>query len=305
MRTLAKILAAIAAAVALYVFITHRIAAGLIRVERVPLEDAPSDYGRYYETVHFRARGNDVTLEGWYLPERRGMPVVILVHGISSNRTTGGMTELASMLNARGFGALLFDLRGQGRSGGNHISGGWHERMDVLGAFDYLIGRGVPPQDIGLLGWSLGASACALAAAEEPRVRALVLDSPFARATDIMDSEVARRTPLPAWAARIFRPAAAILAARLYDIDLPAIAPEDAVAKLNYPIRVITAADDERIPSDHARRVHNAAPARSQLWQVPNIPHCAAFWELKETYAKRVGCYFLNAKTPRREDAKK
>ena len=295
MRTLAKILAAITAALALYVWITHRIAAGLIRVERVPLGDSPADYGRHYETVRFRARGNDVTLEGWYLPGRRGLPVVILVHGISSNRTTGGMTELASMLNADGFGALLFDLRGQGRSGGKHISGGWHERMDVLGAFDYLTARGVPPQDIGLLGWSLGASACALAAAEEPRIRALVLDSPFARAADIMDGEVARRTPLPAWAARIFRPAAALLASRLYDIDLYAIAPEGAVAKLDYPICVITATDDERIPTDHARRVHAAAPAGSRLWEVPEIPHCAAFWELKDEYAKRVGQYFLKS----------
>ena len=295
MRTLAKIVAAIAAAVALYVFITHRIARGLITVERVELEDSPADYGRHFETVHFRSRGNEVTLEGWYLPGRHGMPVVVLVHGISSNRATGGMTELASMLNADGFGALLFDLRGQGRSGGDHISGGWHERMDVLGAFDYLLARGVPSQSVGLLGWSLGASAVALAAADESRVRAVVLDSPFARAADIMDGEVARRTPLSAWAARAFRPATALLARRLYDIDLYAIAPEDAVAKLEYPICVITATDDERIPTSHARRVHAAAPAGSDLWEVPGVPHCAAFWELKHEYAKRVGQYFLKS----------
>lgn len=292
MRTLAKFIAVATAALALYVFITHRIASSLIKVERVALEDSPADYGRPFEEVSFRARGNDVTLEGWYMPGRHGMPVVVIAHGISSNRSTGGMTELASMLNADGFGALLFDLRGQGRSGGKFISGGWHERKDVLGAFDYLAARGVPTESIGLLGLSLGAAAAALAAAAEPRIRALALDCPYTRATDMIDGEVARRTPFPWWFARALRSAAALIASRLYDIDLYAINPEEAVSELGYPIYVITSASDERVPPSHAIRVHAAAADGSRLWEVHDVPHCAAFWERKEEYAERVGRYF-------------
>ena len=83
MRTFAKLIATATAALALYVFITHRIASSLIKVERVELEDTPADYGRPFEDVSFRARGNDVTLEGWYMPGRHGMPVVVIAHGIS------------------------------------------------------------------------------------------------------------------------------------------------------------------------------------------------------------------------------
>ena len=166
--TIRKLVAAFAVLAGLYVWVSYRMAAKLTTAERIELEDSPADYGRAYEHVRFMSRRGDVTLDGWYLVGRVGMPVVIFVHGISSTRATGGMTELACMLNVRGYGVLMFDLRGHGASGEGIMSAGWHERMDVLGAFDYLRGRGVPTDSIGVLGLSLGAAAAALAASEEP-----------------------------------------------------------------------------------------------------------------------------------------
>ena len=200
-----KLVAAFAALAGLYVWVSYRMAAKLTTAERIEVEDSPADYGRAYEHVRFRSRRGDVTLDGWYLVGRVGMPVVIFVHGISSTRATGGMTELACMLNARGYGVLMFDLRGHGASGEGIMSAGWHERMDVLGAFDYLRGRGVPTDSMGVLGLSLGAAAAALAASEEPRIRAAVLDCPFARATEMIEKEAELRTPFPGWAALLFK----------------------------------------------------------------------------------------------------
>ena len=292
MFSIRKLTAALVAVVGLYFWVSHRMAVELTVAERTELDDTPADYGRGFENVSFRSRRGDVTLDGWYLPGLGGMPVVIFVHGISSTRTGGGMTELACMLNERGFGALMFDLRGHGRSGSGLMSGGWYERLDVLGAFDYLRGRGVPPDDIGLLGMSLGAATATLAAADEPRIRAAVLDCPFARASELIEDEAALRTPLPRWLARVFKPAAMLLARHYYDIDVEAIAPESAVARLGYPIMVIAAADDDRIPTDHSLRVHAAASDGSALWVVDGVEHCGAFMEHRERYADRVCEYF-------------
>ena len=178
MFTIRRIIALIVGLVGVYVWVSYRMAADLTMAERTELEGTPADFDHVYETVRFMSRRGDVMLDGWYMAGRGGMPAVVLVHGIGSNRTGGDMTELACLLNDRGYGVLMFDLRGHGESGEGLMSGGWHERMDVLGAIDYLLGRGVPADRIGLLGFSLGAATCALAAAEEPRVRAIVLDWP-------------------------------------------------------------------------------------------------------------------------------
>ena len=288
-----KLIAALAALAGLYFWVSYRMAAVLTIAERIELEGNPGDYGREYESVRFRSRRGDVTLAGWYLAGRGGMPVVIFVHGISVTRTGGGMTELACMLNARGYGVLMFDLRGHGVSGEGIMSGGWHERMDVLGAFDYLRGRGVPTDSIGVLGLSLGAAAAVLAAAEEPRIRAAVLDCPFARATELIENEAELRTPLPGWLALLFKPAALLLAGHLYDIDVNAVAPVEAVARLDFPVMVIVTPDDnDRVPTSHGLRVHAAAQDGSDLWIVEGVEHCGAFIEHRERYADRVCEYF-------------
>ena len=292
MFTIRRLIAALVGLVGLYLWVSYRMAAELTTAERTELEDTPADYGGAYENVRFRSRRGDVTLDGWYLVGRGGSPVVILVHGIGSTRTGGGMTELACMMNERGYGVLMFDLRGHGMSGEGVMSGGWHERMDVLGAFDYLRGRGVPANSIGVLGQSLGAGTVALAAAEEPGIRAAVLDCPFARVSEMIDDEVELRTPVPVWVARIFKPAAIVLAKKLYDIEVNSIAPEEAVAKLDYPVLVITTPDDDRIPPSHGVRVHEAAPEGSELWVVEGVEHCGAFTEHREGYADRVCEYF-------------
>ena len=294
MLSMRRIVTAVATLFGIYIWISYRMAAEVTTAERLELDDTPADFGCRFEHVRFRSRRGDLTLDGWYLVGRHGMPVIIFVHGISSTRTGCGMTELASMLNSRGFGALMFDLRGHGRSGGDQMSGGWHERLDVLGAFDYLRARGVRADSIGLLGLSLGAAAAALAAAEEPQIRAAVLDCPFARASELIDDETALRTPLPAWLAALFRPAAIFLANHLYDIDVHGIAPEEAVKTLDFPLLVIAVPGDDRVPAAHAVRVYQAAPVGSVLWTVNGVQHCEAFSENKDDYTERVADYFTS-----------
>ncbi len=293
MSRLYKIFAAAALALAVYLGIAYRIASGVTVSERVDLDGTPADFGSWFEEVRFMSRRGDAMLDGWFLPGRADMPVIVFVHGISSTRTGAGMTELASMLGSRGFGALLFDLRGHGRSGGSRMSGGWHERMDVLGACDYLLARGIPPGDIAIHGLSMGAASAALAAAEQPQVAALVLDSPFARASELVNRETALILRLPEWFVAVFKPVGVMLAKLLYQIDVNSISPEAAMTRLEYPVLVICGVEDERIPPEQSRRVYDAAPEGSMIWTIDGIAHAAAFSDNKLEYADRVETYLL------------
>ena len=278
----------------LYAGVSYVIASGVTASEREEQEDHPSDYGLMHEDVEFLSRKGDVTLEGWYLPSMSCGPSVIVVHGISSNRSGGEATEMAAELVKACFNVLLFDLRAHGSSGGDRLTGGIDEAQDVLGAYDYLRSRGIRQRDIVVLGRSMGAGASVLAAAAEPEIGALVLDGTYADVTDLVAFEVARKTPVPEWAAPVFIPGASLLADMLYGVDMGLLVPERSVGDIDYPILVIHGEADTRIPTEHGIRVHKAAHPGSELWITPDTDHGDSFTNFPEEYVDRLVSYFTS-----------
>lgn len=280
--------------VALYLLASYLIATGVTRAEEAEFVDSPSDYETEFEVVNFVSRRGDVMLDGWNISGQEGMPTIIFAHGVSVGRTGDGMTELAAILNRRGFGILQFDFRAHGLSEGARVSSGWHERMDVLGAYDFLVSRGIASSEIGLHGVSMGAGAVCLAAGEEAGIGALSLDTPYARASELILREASFRTRLPERFIAAFVPCAVFLASRLFDISVEGMAPERAVSQLDYPVLVIHGTEDSRIPPSHSRRVFDTAPKGSRLWVVEGVGHAGSFVENKSEYADRVADYFLS-----------
>ncbi len=145
-----------------------------------------------YQDVSFPSRTAvgvpSATIRGWWVPgPKADSPAVILVHGRDACRRDWNVLLPAGMLHRAGFATLLIDLRNHGDSDlttgptRGRYYGGTVEYLDVLGAWDWLVGdRGVEPSRIGLLGTSLGAGSVMLAAAHEPRVAAVWEDSSYA-----------------------------------------------------------------------------------------------------------------------------
>ena len=275
-----------------YGLVSFLIAQGVTQADRDPQEDHPSNYNLEFEDVEFPSRRGDLTLSGWYLPGESPSPHLIFVHGIGSVRSGDNAVELAARMIELGYNVLMFDLRGHGSSAGDKVSGGYFERWDVLGAFDYLVDRGIAPDRTGLMGFSMGAATSIMAAAEEPRITAVAADSPFANASDLISREAARKTPIPAWLTPVFMPAAKLMAKGIYGIDIRELAPEEAVAGLGYPVLVIHGIADDRIPWKQGQRVASAAGAGSSIWLVPGVDHVDAFLTHPDEYVRRVSEYF-------------
>ncbi len=73
---------------------------------RKPLSKTPSDYGLSFEPINFFSRG--VMINGWFVPgtsDTRPYPVIILVHGWSSNASA--MLPPVRLLHEAGFSVLL------------------------------------------------------------------------------------------------------------------------------------------------------------------------------------------------------
>ena len=275
-----------------YVGISYLIATGITKAERKEQEDHPSTHGLSFEEVEFVSREEDVNLKGWYLPGKDEMPTLIFVHGIGSVRTGDNSMELAARLISLGYNVLLFDLRAHGTSGGDKVSGGVNEQQDVLGAFDYLVGRGVSSDTIGVLGFSMGAATALLSVVQEPEIQALVADSPYADVSDLIAQETVRKTPFPGWLVPAFIPTAKLMADKLYGIDVSTLVPEQTVTEISYPILVIHGTEDTRIPFDHGVRVHEASNPESKIWLVPEVGHVDAFLTHPDEYVERVDDYF-------------
>lgn len=118
----------------------------------------------------------------YYEPTRRPAPMVLLVH--MPTRTRADWAWIAPRFVDRGVGVLAIDLRGAGDSGPpTYTAAGAEDRgaavRDVMAALTWLRQRPeAMPGAIGIVGASLGANLAALAAADDPTVRALVLLSP-------------------------------------------------------------------------------------------------------------------------------
>ena len=163
--------------------------------------DTPRAHGLAYEDVTF-STADGVALSGWYVPSRNGAAVVLL-HGAGSTRSA--VLAHAVVLADDGFGVLLYDARGHGRSQGRAMDFGWYGDLDVAAAVDFVAGQaGVEPGRVAALGLSMGGEEALGAAASDPRIRAVVAEGATTRVAGDKAwlSDRARRAGVGAGAAR-------------------------------------------------------------------------------------------------------
>ena len=116
-----------------------------------------------------------LSLAAWYAPAQPGRPTILYFHGNAG--TLGGRDERVLPYLRRGYGVLLVGYRGYGGNPGTPTETGLY--ADGRAHLDWLAAQGVPAGQVVLYGESLGA-AVAIQMATERRVRALVLEAPFA-----------------------------------------------------------------------------------------------------------------------------
>ena len=165
-RALRRALIGVAALlIAFWVAVPLLFSYGLTHFGRASVPEA--DLGAPHENVSFET-AEGLELDGWYVPSKNGAVVVVLPAG-----GRGGPQEHARMLVRRGYGVLMFDLRGTGRSEGDPYR--WAGGEDVEAALASLQGRSdVDPRMIGGLGLSLGGELMLETAAETEALRAVV-----------------------------------------------------------------------------------------------------------------------------------
>lgn len=253
---------------------------------------SPHDRGLSYRDVGF-VGSQGLTLRGWLIPARAApLGSVVLVHGRGADRRE--LMRFAPALHEAGLTLLAFDLRGAGESEPAASTMGAYESEDVLAAARWLLER-PDSGPVGVFGASLGGAAAIVAAAREPRVAAVAVESTFTRLSEQVTERLSALSHVPAWPFGAF---VVWLYERRGGFDARQIAPVDVVAGLApRPLYVILGEDDLPFRRRQTLAVFAAAREPKTLWRVPGAGHLEAWNSAPEAAARNVSTFFVEAFT--------
>lgn len=252
-------LLALVAATALYV-----VWAGDVRAHRLLYTGCTGDrtslaeHGYEAQPIAFRSE-DGIELHGWFTPGREHPEIAIVVLPGQGANTCYALPE-ANLLADAGYSTLVYEHRA---CADPLVPGttGLAEAHDLLGAVEYLAGRG-DIEHIGALGFLEGATASILAAAEEPRIEAVVAVGSYAT----LESRILEPGTSVPWHERLARQLT------LWFVEREGVAPAEArpvdvVGAISpRPLLLIHGGCDE---ADGLALASAANPATTQLWVVP------------------------------------
>lgn len=247
--------------------------------------------GGSLETVTF-ATDDGLRLSGWFLAEDGSDATVVICHGAGANK--GNFAAFLHLFAGEGYNALICDFRGHGESDGHTLTFGLYESRDVKAAVDWLRReRPDAARHVYGLGSSMGAMALARAAADDPRIEAVVLDSCFTSASLLAEqhlgSGIAGRT-----VGTLVLGAMSLHAGRSFR----ALDARPALARLApRPVLLIHGDADRLIPPVNLDILHDAAAAPREKWLGPG-PHSNVLTEDFYGYQQRVLAFLNAARAP-------
>ena len=201
------------------------------------------------------------TIAVWYAAASPGKPTILFLHGNAGEIGTRG--ERFSFYRSQGFGVLFVSYRGYGASTGNITEAGLI--TDALSAYEFLIGKGVAPQQIAVVGESLGTGVAVQLAAQR-KVGAMALEAPYTATVDV-GAEIYPWLPVRLLMKDTFKS-------------------RDFIGRVTAPLLVQHGDADTIIPVAHGRALFAMANEPKQLVIIPGLGHDAI--AAPETWVREV-----------------
>ena len=251
---------------AFFVLLPLAFASVMTRTFRGPVSTVPPPG---WSEVWLRADG--LRLRAW-TTTGASRATVVVAHGVGD--TLESFTSFGERLRDRGHPVLLLDLRGHGGSEGRWTTLGGHESHDVRAALDWV--RTQPGDRNGaiLTGFSMGAVASLLAAADRDDVRAVIVEAPYDTYRDTIRHHAWLLYRIPGWVPIV--PLSIGMAEWIAGFDADEVDAVAAAGRVRAPLLAIVDGADDRMPERVVRRIHDAHPGPRALWVAPDAPHVGA-----------------------------
>jgi fermentation-respiration switch protein FrsA (DUF1100 family) len=219
-----------------------------------PLHEAtPAKIGLIYEDVTFSA--TDATrLHGWLVPGQVEAPVVLFCMGNAGN--ISHRLETLQLLHQLGVTVFIFNYRGYGTSEGQASEAGTYS--DIVGAINFLNGRGWATGRIILFGRSLGA-AVSLEGSLHRTPAGLIMEAPFTSIKAMGRHHYPLISSLLGW----------LIGAKYNNLEK--------IAELEAPLLLIHGKNDKICPPNMAEELYARAPQEKQIFWIPEAGHNDGF----------------------------
>jgi len=228
-------------------------------------------------------------LSGWWLPRPESDRVVVVCYGYRNRKAE--MLGIGAALWRHGINVLLFDYHGHGAHVGTRVTLGYRELSDVLAAVEYACGR-LPNARLGLLGYSMGAAIAIMAAARDGRVRTVMADSPFAAQQNPVRKRVRQSLHVPQAGSPLLFLADQFLY-RLLGYHFRDVEPLREIGALgSRPLLLVHGMADSTIDYRDSELLYAAAPGPKELWLLPGVEHCGAYFHGRVEYVDRTLAFF-------------
>lgn len=263
-----------------------------VAAEAVP----EADYEAWWDDQSFTdwniESDDGLQLYGYYLAAaEKTDKTVIIAHGYSSKSTA--MSGLAYLYHKKlGYNILLPDARGHGRSEGDYIGFGWHERLDYLKWIDTVIQHVGEDTQIVLHGVSMGGATVMMTSGEllPANVKAIVEDCGYTSAKDELSYQLKRMYNLPAFPIINTTSLLTKLRAGYYFGEASAL---KQVKKSVTPTLFIHGDSDLFVPTEMVYELYEASPVEKDLLIVKGAGHGKARSTSPEIYDRKV-THFLD-----------
>jgi pimeloyl-ACP methyl ester carboxylesterase len=245
-------------------------------------------------------------LRGCYLPTTNGTRKGVILFGLEFGSNRWAAVPACADLRAAGFDVFAYEPRNQGDSdtqpGFEPMQ--WitdREVNDCRAALDYLKKRAdANPCGIGLYGFSKGANAGLLVAADDPWIRCAVTDGAFGTYSVVVpymrywyaiyNEDYALHGLLNAW--YYGRIALVSMRKNGEQRGVRYVHVEDAIRRFRRPLLMIHGGADTYIKVDMAKSLFAYARPPKELWVVPDAKHNQAPVVAQDEYRQRVVGFF-------------
>ncbi len=256
---------------------------------RIPVRTNPKDDGLNFDAVSI-CTSDGQTLRGWFLFGRENAPLIVLCHGVGTNRED--LRDVSRFLCRAGLNVLTFDFRGHGESTGHKTSFGLYEALDVRAAVAYA--REVYSNRfnrIGIYALSMGSAAVLLASEHLPEVDAFIFDSPFARLSAVLAHQFCS---LPNWLAAPFEWLTSFFGSVLMGGKIDAVAPECHVQNLgSRPVLIFHGSKDALIPVEQGKALFERITGPKEFIEAAGAGHGESHAFMGFAYEKKVVSFFV------------
>ena len=270
------------AAVAMTLFVIAPLSGGYLFTHLGRPVVPQANLGGPYEHVSFTT-SDGLELAGWYVPSKNGAAVIAFPG-------RNGPQAQTRMLARHGYGVLLFDRRGQGKSEGDPHAFGWEGEKDIEAAIAFLQRRpDVDPERIGGLGLSVGGELMLHAAAKTDALKAVVSEGAGSRSVGEF-----RRMP---GATAVQHGVETMITAgmTLFSNSPPPPLMHDIVGRIApRPVFIIWATHG--VDTEVLNRAYfKAAGEPKTLWEIPDAKHVGGLAARPAEYERRVVGFFDDA----------